>query len=550
MQTRSRRLAIIFYRCFQIALAAFGAAGLALFIISPRLIRPWEDAIILFAYSNNLADTGISSSFPGGPRTEGATDFLWMVILAFGRKVGLDVFYSANIISACSAIGIAILVQKIAHRRPRLYPTLILTGVIFLTPQTLAAAGGFSVFPFGFLITMLTWCLLEQRPAAACLAALVLCLFRPDGIVFALPLLAMFLFSGENYKRALKSLILFFLLPGLIYFLWRWHYFENLLPLPFWVKSETTRRFGLYVPSAPIEGLRHIELALLVIAASCGLALKLGTNLRLICCLLIIPSVFYFQMRLDQNIGARFFFFAYLSIGIVTAVNWERLFIVPEFLLPATLAFWAFAVAPFWVAVAHLIVLESRLPQPTVAGGLAAVPGQNSMITTEAGALPYYSRWIAYDAWGLNTAKFARHIPLPSDVVNIHPDLVIVHRLDGSPCFFDPSWQQPYSLRTWDNMEKNLIAGANSSNYDLWLQDFPTGSHNYICWFLRRDAANRSAIERVLGGNAFVPPLVALRMDIQEERQRQDAIETELDRISHDIVRLQESYVFLANRQK
>ncbi|MBV8630432.1 MAG: hypothetical protein JOZ83_05875 [Silvibacterium sp.] len=529
MLLRLRRIAITFYPLFQIALAGLGAAGIVLFVVSPWLVKPWEDAVILFDYSANLAKTGVISYYPGGPRAEGATDFLWMALLALARKIGIDSFYLANLISIAAAVGIAIVLQKIARQQPRLYPTLIISGLIFLTPQTLAAVGGFSVFPFGFLIALLTWLLLEQRPAGACVTALLLCLLRPDGIVFAVPLLALFLFTGERRARAVRCLILFFLLPGLAYFLWRWHYFGNLLPLPFWVKSETTRRFGLFVSNDPIKGLRHLEVALLIIAAGCGLALRLGTNLRLLSGLILIPCLFYFQMRLDQNIGGRFFFFAYISMGILLAVNWSRRLIPSEFLLPASLALWVLAVAPFWLSVARITVTESAQRQSAIATALGSIPGPNSMITTEGGVLPYYSHWIAYDAWGLNTARFARHIPVPSDVAEIHPDLVVVHRVDNSPCFFDSSWQLPYETRTWENMEKNLIAGAAAADYDLWLQAFPAGSHKYICWFVKRSSPNRNAVDAILSRNAFLSPVAVVHMGVQADMQRQRTGQIDVD---------------------
>ena len=50
-----------------------------------------EDAAILFRYSENLSSTGSISYNLNGIRSEGATDFLWMLILSF-KKLGFEIF--------------------------------------------------------------------------------------------------------------------------------------------------------------------------------------------------------------------------------------------------------------------------------------------------------------------------------------------------------------------------------------------------------------------------------------------------------------------------
>ena len=53
----------------------------SLFLLIGFYSYPQEDALILYRYSSNLAETGQIVFNPNGIRTEGATDFLWMILL-------------------------------------------------------------------------------------------------------------------------------------------------------------------------------------------------------------------------------------------------------------------------------------------------------------------------------------------------------------------------------------------------------------------------------------------------------------------------------------
>jgi len=85
----------------RIVVAALGAALVAFAIFWVRGVaylygrHPHEDAYILFRYVDNLV-TGQGIAFnPGGPPTEGATDFLWMIALSLWVRLGVDVALAA-----------------------------------------------------------------------------------------------------------------------------------------------------------------------------------------------------------------------------------------------------------------------------------------------------------------------------------------------------------------------------------------------------------------------------------------------------------------------
>lgn len=79
------------WRVTFIGLVAVGS-GVFFFAMGWRVLgvaHPADDAYILFRYVQNAA-AGLGIVFnAGGPRTEGATDFLWLVLLIGAVRRGL-----------------------------------------------------------------------------------------------------------------------------------------------------------------------------------------------------------------------------------------------------------------------------------------------------------------------------------------------------------------------------------------------------------------------------------------------------------------------------
>ena len=63
---------------------------------------PNEDALILYRYAENFSETGIISYNLNSERAEGATDFLWMIILSIFVFFKFDIFFSAILINLLS----------------------------------------------------------------------------------------------------------------------------------------------------------------------------------------------------------------------------------------------------------------------------------------------------------------------------------------------------------------------------------------------------------------------------------------------------------------
>ncbi len=500
-------------------IATLGCVGL---IIAPRFFQPAEDAAILYQYADNLARTGVISYIENGPRAEGGTDFLWLTLLAAVHYIGFGIFAATGWFNAASAIGIGLLLVEIGDFRRSLLNISIATLVPLASVPVWAAIAGFSVFPFGFLITLCVYAFIRRKDTVLAAAMLLLCLFRPDGVIFAVPLAAMRLFEGPKRAALLVRYISLCALPGIIYFIWRWNYFGELLPLPFLVKSDTARGFGPFTAG----GLHDIRLQLawcvplLIVFLSARMGRRL--NFQLLLGLIIIPSAFYASMRLDQNWADRFYFYFVIATAILGALNWRRVQLPRWALMSMILATYALFMAQPWMAFAMERVKDRDNNFAAVARELRSDGLRGTLAVTEAGRIAYYSRWPAYDLWGLNTPRFAHHLMQPQELTALNADLIEVYfPQNGGICRPNPAWRTPYQQRTWDHLAANVVVALSSAPYHLWMLPHlgPYGSADdgtpkylnpkegkYLCIFVRDAYEDRNRLVEILQRHGAMTP--------------------------------------------
>lgn len=203
-----------------------------------------EDAYILYIFAENLAQGNGISYFPGAEPAEGATDFLWLILLAGLSFLNIDIAVASFILNG---LGIAIIVwvaDSLNHSYnesdySKVITRLLLCLLIVSSQLVQASFAGFSVGLYCGLISIMIWLLLNEKFLYLLpLMSLLLGLFRPDGVLIGFVVTAMGLFL--SYKSGLRMylavLFLSFIL-GVGYFWWRFMYFGHLLPLPLYVKS-------------------------------------------------------------------------------------------------------------------------------------------------------------------------------------------------------------------------------------------------------------------------------------------------------------------------
>ena len=162
---------------------------------------PNEDASILFSYSKNLVETGIISYFPGGEPTEGATDFLWMLLLSLFYYFGFDIYFSALLINFFSLIVIFNYLKN-KFNLSNTVSFLILILHLFLT-HTYAAIGGFSVLFVEMILVLMIVNFIQKKNISVIFFSFIGCLTRPDFILFALPINLILII--QNFKLRINS---------------------------------------------------------------------------------------------------------------------------------------------------------------------------------------------------------------------------------------------------------------------------------------------------------------------------------------------------------
>ena len=436
------------HRAQRLVYASAGFLSAAIFwcraVAQLHVRHPHEDAFILFRYAENLAHgAGIVFNI-SGPPTEGATDFLWMVMLAAGVRLGVDVAVAAAFLNACGCgILAAALTRLLLMRRQLSVPELATATFLACSTPFLAGAhascDGFSALTYsalavsGYSLTIadgITFFL------ATPYAALVLGLFRPDGLILGLGLVVFAFFRKRHHPGILRRLAYHStgaVVVGIGYFLWRWHYFGELLPLPLYVKSrgsgvlpgwESNRDWLLDESGMP--ALLAATLLVGFFARSRGhLPRRVSAALGGMLCgmLLYIGLLFAHQ---SQNVDNRFQapVFSVFEAGLLSMLGYH---------LSKQKTVLARGAWSLGVCLALLPALgHGRKVWPLdYLDGATVAMGDNlrgvTVAVTEAGRLPYWTHANAIDIVGLNDRRAATKPPNPEYIASLQPDLILFH---------------------------------------------------------------------------------------------------------------------------
>jgi hypothetical protein len=396
---------------------------------------------------------------------------------------------------ALSALGAWVIFR---HLKPHAHWAVAITAILG-TPFAQAAIAGFSSLAFSavYLIALRFFVTGQHRPFYA--SILVLCLVRPDGVVWGLaPCIAMLATSlkGKQYG-AVRDAFTFLVLPGIAYFALRAAYFGEWLPLPFLVKAAGVRDLGPFFSSS-LEPVLSVFLPVLIL----GLATRDRDTIVKLGLIALVPALFYMSMRLEQNLGNRFLAPMFFASAFVLLMR-DRV-IGTLFVLAVVFAGARTTVGTF------LNNVDSRNESVFyLARDLAGVRGK--MLVTEAGRLAYYSRWQTHDSWGLNTPAYAKRMINEQDLQAQQYDLIVAH------CDLDMLKRdnERDSGRSWHNQCVALINFIRNSPHEVYLAPFlldeplvnrvkallgltPSNCARFDIYAIRADSALRRRIAQIL----------------------------------------------------
>jgi hypothetical protein len=460
--------------------------------------RPEEDAAMLLRYSRHLAaGHGIVWNVGEKP-VDGATDFLFMVLVAGVHRldVGLETAARAiGLFAHATTVLLVFLGARLLYGASRPW-ALVPAAFLAVGPglRHLAACYGTPLFALAATVAWLFACRLadaqdgaESRPAFGfAMAAFAMGLARPEGVFLGGFMLLAVLVArgGRGARAAVGPFVLVFLTLGLAYFLWRWHYFGYPLPNPFYKKGAGVLHWhslrqswrNLWALGRPV-----------VLLVPAGLVVRGARRAAVFVGLPVVLFVTLFVLISDETNYVMRFRYPILPVLLLGSVPVAQALLEalrasrrdpgagrrPPALRGAARWAAALAVAGFLVWVEHR---DHRYVAPRRMGLYEAAlvlrdyaPRGYALVTTEAGLLPLYSEWRAVDAWGLNDSYIAHHGGIDEAHLDRYRPEVILFHAYFSPGVPDRGERvEGRSLgRPWYRMVMTLKGYAENRGYEL-----------------------------------------------------------------------------------
>ena len=485
-------------------LALLLTLGLALAV--PLYGHFHEDAYILFIYADHLAAGEGIVFYPGGPPAEGATDFLWMVVLAAGQRLGLDLGLGVALWTALAAGLLGGIASHTAgsDAGARWLRVLLIATTIATVPFAGAAYLGFSAMVFAATAIAVWAAWLNERPRLALLLALVLGLLRPDGVVLGAGFGALLLYESSNKLRTTLPIVLAI---GAAYFAWRTWYFGAWLPLPLLVKG--LQGDGSLLPGGEITFFWMITATPLLLGAFAGVwgAPRRGRLLLGALPFLLHLGVLALSYQ-SQNFLFRFQAPQAALLIVLALLPWR--FGPPLLrwagpLLIASLA--AMVYAPLTLKTLQSVTTKTSYID--VFPAQVELPEGTRVALTEAGRFPFWTRLPSFDLVGLNTLETATEPVSAGYLQNLDPDLFFVHTYGSltPPTSDDPVLRVPVAdlvrvestASSSDQRAPHIVLDhlqAHAEDYAVFLVEF-LGVHQHL-YALRRGRLSPISFERDL----------------------------------------------------
>lgn len=254
-----------------------------------------EDAFITFRYSQHLAEGyGFGAWNTNGERIEGYSNFLWMIMLAGGRKLGLSIETFAKTLGIISHIATSLLFlffpyfRKVDLAKPDallnghqdIFILASLISALYL-PLSWYASSGMETLTFVLLVTL---CLLGPvLVSGALLPAMIgvaLVLLRPEGLLFAVACYGFHFWYRKKAQQPVKPIIVALFsvaITLMLLTLFRLQVFGEFLPNTYYAKVSAETNFHIYFGTVYLKDWIkvHAWWFPILIAAACFIAWSL-----------------------------------------------------------------------------------------------------------------------------------------------------------------------------------------------------------------------------------------------------------------------------------
>lgn len=390
-----------------------------------------DDAFISYRYASNFAE-GHGIVFNAGERVEGYTNFLWVVLVSGGIRLGVDPELFGRVLGLLSGFALVAGVWFFAARHAKTY------ALVWVAPILIAAHPALAVWATGGLETPLFACLVlwgvglamsgadegvdrGRVPYASAILLGLASMTRPEGPAFAGLVAGVWLVLSVRTAADAKRWLLWVVLFSAIfvpYFAWRFNYYGKFLPNTFYAKVDPggsqigrgltyTHSFWMatgYWLLAPISGV--------VLAAARKRAAYLLAPL-------LFFSFYIFYVGGDGLPMMRFFvplLGLIVLCSVLGADQWIQRFGSKNGAIAAVTLFfalsWGYSLRANFSGKSYDYVQQDirEVGAWREIGrwfGENARPGE-SIAVIPAGAMPYFSRLTTIDMLGLNDLTIAR----------------------------------------------------------------------------------------------------------------------------------------------
>lgn len=278
---------------------------------------PSEDAAMLMRYAGHIAQgEGVVWNLGEMP-VDGATDFLFMIIVALFHFFGFSLEVAVRSITIFSHFcTIALIFFGMRQMQHSGVLPAWLSAVYFAFGPGLFLAAAYFGTPFFSLAVASAWLLGQRlisvdkrtirRYLSFSVACLIVGLIRPEGVLIsAFMLIAISVeVSFREFRRLVTIFAAVFVFLGGTYFIWRWDYFGYPLPNPFYKKGGGTLHFSGLLSSLKWSGLLLYPF---VIAFILSLRSKSTIRLGISFSIPIVGSVgMWVLLSSEMNFGGRF----------------------------------------------------------------------------------------------------------------------------------------------------------------------------------------------------------------------------------------------------
>lgn len=411
--------------------------GLTYFIFNFILIHFGhfhEDAYIMFVYVDNIVNGFGVSFYPGGPNAEGATDFLWLVFLVALGKIGLDAGTSSIVLNSIGIFLSGYLLSNLLNtKRKGHFLFLLFIFLCFLQLHLVAALGGFSVYFYTSFVLLTFVCLSKYRAVYVPILSLLLGLIRPDGVILGVMFTVYGLrkaIEGKFIKAYLLSALVAFFL-GVCYFVTRYFYFSEVLPLPLYVKSAGKGLPGLYANITWLGKISPVLIGLLFLAIS-------NRSLKKVLSSLSTLLVFFVSLTFaaqTQNVGFRFqapmtliiyYIFVEQLIYFYDFNNMKKIY---KTTFVSVTVFLLLISSVYYLAYSVKSITRKNYVNQFAHDLSTVINNQHTIVLTEAGRLAYWNQagTVIVDLVGLNTPFPAKNLADIDYVETISPDVIMYH---------------------------------------------------------------------------------------------------------------------------